>query len=83
MKMRSALGFAAALCAVLPTYAFADDSAALRQSILGGCNLKAWQFSIRVEQGGVVIPQLSPTVPAAQKTCVRKMIEDYRRSGLS
>jgi len=83
MKMRPALGIIAALCALLPTAAYSDDSSDLRQTILQGCNLAAWQFAVRVEKGGAVIPQISPTIKDDQKTCVRKMIEDYRRNGLS
>ena len=83
MKMRPVLGLAAALCALIPAIAQADDSAALRKNILQGCTLQAWQFAVRIEQGGVVVPQMSPTLPAEQKTCIRKLIEDYRRNGLS
>ncbi|AOH85018.1 hypothetical protein AWL63_14715 [Sphingomonas panacis] len=83
MKMRPALGIIAALCALLPTAAYADDSSDLRQTILQGCELAAWQFAIRVEKDGSIVTQISPTIKDDQKTCVRKMIDDYRRNGLS
>lgn len=82
MKMRPVLGLAAALCTLLPTAAYSDDSSDLRQSILQGCSIPAWQFSVRVEKGGAIIPQISPTISVAQKKCVQLMIEDYRRNGL-
>lgn len=83
MIMRPALGLAAALTSLLPTAALADDSAALRQTILQGCTLQPWQFAVRVESGGTVIPQMSPTLSDAQKKCVQAMIQDYRRNGAS
>ncbi|SDA10884.1 hypothetical protein [Sphingomonas sp. NFR15] len=83
MKMRPAFRVAAALCVSLPAAAYADDSSDLRQSILQGCGIPAWQFAVRIKKGGTVTPQISPTITADQKTCVRKMIDDYRRNSLS
>lgn len=83
MKMRPALGIIAALCTLLPTAAYSDDSSDLRQSILQGCELAAWQFAVRIEKGGAITTQISPTIPDEKKTCVRKLLDDYRRNGLS
>jgi hypothetical protein len=80
MKMRPILGIAALTALALPTAAYSDDASDLRQQILEGCEIKAWQFSVRIESGGAVIPLLSPTMTPVERKCVLKMVDDYRRS---
>jgi len=79
MKMRPLLVFAATVAGSLPTVAFCDDASDLRQQILQGCNLKAWQFNVRIERGGAIMPQISPTMIPGQRKCVLTMIDTFRR----
>jgi hypothetical protein len=80
MKMRPLLGIAALVGLVLPTAAYCDDASDLRQQVLDTCTIKAWQFSVRIEQGGAVIPMLSPTMTPVERKCVLKMVDDFRRA---
>lgn len=80
MKMRPLPGIAALALLALPTAAHPDDAADLRQQVLEGCNLKAWQFSVKIEQGGAVIPLLSPTMTPVERKCVLKMVDGFRRA---
>jgi hypothetical protein len=80
MKMRPLLGIAALTALALPTAAYSDEASDLRQQILEACTIKAWQFSVRIEQGGAVIPLLSPTMTPVERKCVLKLVDDYRRA---
>jgi hypothetical protein len=79
MKMRPVLALATIAALALPGAAYSDDASDLRQQILDGCSIKAWQFNVRIEQGGVILPLLSPTMDPLARKCVLTMIDAYKR----